>query len=223
MINENKRAIAQEIAMRHLSQGDASGWFEELYALAKGDASVIPWADLAPNPQLVHWLNENDIKSAEKIVLKVGCGLGDDAEELASRGFNTTAFDISPTAIAWCRNRFPGTSVHYFIADLFTAPGNWHGAFDLVIESYTLQVLPQEIRKAAIAEIARFVKPGGILLVIARGRENTDHEGKMPWPLTREDLAGFISCGLKELSFSDYMDNEDPPVRRFRSVYIKDV
>lgn len=219
-MNENQRAIAREIAKRHLSQGDASGWFEELYALAKGDASVIPWADLTPNPHLVEWLNENYIKGAEKRALKVGCGLGDNAEELASRRFNTTAFDISATAISWCRSRFPGTSVRYLIADLFTAPRNWQGAFHLVVESYTLQVLPQEIRRVAIAEIARFVRPGGLLLVIARGRENTDHEGSMPWPLTREDLAGFISCGLRELSFSDYMDNEEPPVRRFRAVYV---
>ena len=222
-MSEHKRAMAREIAKRHLSQGDALGWFEELYALAKGNVSVIPWADLTPNPHLVEWLNENDIEGAEKRALKVGCGLGDDAEELARRRFNTTAFDISTTAISWCRSRFPGTSVDYLIADLFTAPRNWQDAFDLVVESYTLQVLPQEILRAAIAEIARFVRPGGLLLVIARGRENTDHEGKMPWPLTREDLAGFISCGLKELSFSDYIDNEEPPVRRFRAVYIKEV
>jgi SAM-dependent methyltransferase len=221
-MSEHQRATAREIAQRHLSQGDSLGWFEELYALAKGDASVIPWADLTPNPHLLAWLNENDIKGAERKALKVGCGLGDDAEELASRGFNTTAFDISPTAIAWCQSRFQQTSVHYITVDLFTAPRNWQGAFDLVVESYTLQVLPQEIRRAAIAEIVRFVRPGGILLVIARGRENTDNEGKMPWPLTREDLDGFISCGLRELLFLDYMDNEDPPVRRFRAVYIKE-
>jgi ubiquinone/menaquinone biosynthesis C-methylase UbiE len=91
------------------------------------------------------------------------------------------------------------------------------------VESYTLQVLTQEIRRAAITEIARFVRPEGLLLVIASGQENTDYEGKMPWPLTREDLAGFISCGLKELSFSDYIDNGEPPVRRFRAVYIREV
>lgn len=222
-MGENQRKTAREIASRHLSHDDALGWFEELYVRAEGDASVIPWADLTPNPHLVEWLNSIEIKGAEKKALKVGCGLGDDAEELARRGFYTTAFDISPTAIAWCRKRFPRTSVEYAVADLFTTPGEWHDAFDLVIETYTLQVLPQKIRKSAITEIARFIKPGGILFVVARGRDKTDPEGKMPWPLTREDLNGFTSCGLKEESFADYMDNEDPPVRRFRIVYTKDL
>ena len=95
---------------------------EELYARANGDASVIPWADLMPNPHLVTWLDNHGIREAGKKALKIGCGLGDDAEELARRGFDTTAFDISPTAIAWCQRRFPGTSVHYVIADLFMGP-----------------------------------------------------------------------------------------------------
>lgn len=147
--------------------------------------------------------------------------MGDDVEELARRGFDTTAFDISSTAIAWCQRRFPGTSVHYVIADLFTAPQNWRGAFDFVLESYTLQVLPIGLRQKAVAEIAGFVRPGGTLLVIARGRENTDPEGKMPWPLTIEDLNGLKSCDLTETAFEDYMDKEEPSVRRFRVVYTR--
>jgi len=218
---ESNRATAREIANQYLSKGDALGWFEELYAKANGDASVIPWADLIPNPNLVTWLDNHGIKGAGKKALKVGCGLGDDAEELTHRGFDTTAFDISPTAIDWCQRRFPGTPVHYMIADLFKTPQNWRGAFDFVLESYTLQVLPMPLRRKAAAEIASSIRPGGTLLVIARGREHTDAEGKMPWPLTSEDLNEFKSYDLTETAFEDYMDNEEPPVRRFRVVYTR--
>jgi hypothetical protein len=41
----------------------------------------------------------------------------------------------------------------------------------------------------------------------------------MPWPLTREELGGFVRAGLEELSFEDFVDDETPPVRRFRAVY----
>jgi hypothetical protein len=41
----------------------------------------------------------------------------------------------------------------------------------------------------------------------------------MPWPLTRDELAAARSLGLCEVLFEDYMDNEDPPVRRFRACY----
>jgi SAM-dependent methyltransferase len=222
-MTESYRATAREIARQYLKIGDPLGWFEELYATAQGDASIIPWADLRPNPNLLAWLDENSVQGQCKNALKVGCGLGDDAEELERRGFDTTAFDISLTAIKWCRKRFPNSSVHYTAADLFKAPHEWMGGFDFILESYTLQVLPLRLRSRAAAEIAGFVKPGGTLLVICRGRDHDDSEGKMPWPLTRQDLYPFKAHGLKEITFEDYSDKEDPPVRRFRVTYSKPV
>jgi SAM-dependent methyltransferase len=213
------RATARELAQRHVADGDPLGWFETLYATAAGDASIIPWADLMPNPNLVSWLESRGVVGSGRKALKVGCGLGDDAEELSRRGFDTTAFDISPTAISWCRRRFPSSSVRYVEADLLRPPGDWARRFNLVVESYTLQVLPSELRGDAIRRVAGFVAPGGTLLVIARGREPSESEGMMPWPLTRREMAAFEDAGLIELDFEDYQDDEDPPVRRFRATY----
>ncbi len=219
-MDRSKRAKAREIATRHLSAGDALGWFEDLYSEAEGDPSVIPWADLAPNPNLLSWLDANDVvMNGEKSALKIGCGLGDDAEELARRGFETTAFDISKTAIAWCKKRFPRSAADYLTMDLFQAPQEWERRFDFVLESYTLQVLPARLRKEAISVISRFVRTGGLLLVIARGRDPGDDEGRMPWLLTRSELDEFAALGLRQKTFEDYWDSEDPPVRRFRVLY----
>jgi SAM-dependent methyltransferase len=218
-MNRAKRAQAREIARRHLSAGDALGWFEDLYSRAQGDPSIIPWADLAPNPSLVEWLDAHGVTGKGKTALKVGSGLGDDAEELARRGFEVAAFDISKTAVAWCSKRFPRSPVSYLILDLFKAPQEWEQRFDFVVESYTLQVLPPGLRKDAICIISRFVRTGGRLLVIARGRNPGEEEGKMPWPLNRSELKEFERQGLQEISFEDFMDREDPPVRRFRVVY----
>jgi SAM-dependent methyltransferase len=185
--------------------------FESIYVQAQGDPAAISWVDLVPNPNLVHWLEGNDIDGAVKQALVVGCGLGDDAEELARRGFVTTAFDVSPTAIRWCRRRFPKSDVKYVAADLFRIPGAWKESFDFVLESYTLQVLPEEFRRQAIPAIAALVAPGGTLLLVARGRDDDDPPGNSPWPLTREELGGFNSHG--------FMDDEVPPVRRFVITY----
>lgn len=220
MMRETYRATAREIAHRHLDAGDPLGWFEALYAQAGDDTSIIPWADLKPNPNLLDWLNQNG-PGGSGLALKVGSGLGDDAEELARRGFETTAFDISESVIARSRSRFPDSVVSYVVADLFSAPDEWRSRFDLVLESYTLQVLPPALRADAIRYISSFVAPGGILLVIARGREPDDPEGKMPWPLTRNALALFRNHDLTEVSFEDYMDNEEPPVRRYRATYCR--
>lgn len=134
-----------------------------------------------------------------------------------------TAFDIAPTAIVECQRRFPESEVRYQIADLFTAPDEWTGRFDLVWESYTLQVLPPELRRQAIERIPRFLAPGGCLLVAARARNEDDSEGAMPWPLTRAEIHAFSNAGLSELLFEDYVDAENPPVRRFRACFQRPV
>jgi SAM-dependent methyltransferase len=216
---ETRRQTARGLALKHIAAGDALGWFEVLYAQADGDSSIIPWADLTPNSHLMDWLDVTHIQGKGRKALMVGCGLGDDAEELAQRGFQTTAFDISQSAIDWCRRRHPHSLVAYFVADLYNAPKEWHDAFFLVVESYTLQVLPPDLRLKAIHCITKFLAPRGTLLVIARGRDSTESKGKMPWPLTRDELTAINYSGLKELSFEDYFDNEDPPIRRFRAAY----
>ena len=198
-------------------------WFEQLYSEAAGDSGQIPWADMTANPNLTEWLSQQEIIRTDSKALVVGCGLGDDAEALNALGMRVTAFDISSTCIEWCRRRFTNSSVCYQTADLFDSPAAWHQAFDFVLESYTLQALPPKLFEPAVDRIADFVAPGGRLLVICRGRNAEDEPGKMPWPLTREQMDRFTERGLRLIQFDDYVEAEDPPVRRFRAEYRRTV
>ena len=215
------RKIARKLAKEYVERGDPLGWFEALYSEAAGDPSIIPWADLKVNPSLEEWLKREKTQGSGKKALAIGCGLGDDAELLAGLGFEVTAFDVSPSAIRWCQKRFPASRVNYLVQDLFRPPKEWHQAFDFVLETYTLQVLTEALRKPAVEWISGFVAPGGTLLVIARGREMTDPPGDMPWPLTENEVKQFGAHGLKEISFENFFDKEDPPVRRFRAEYMR--
>jgi SAM-dependent methyltransferase len=215
MFMEPNRLRARELAAASRISGDATGWFEQLYREHEQGQSVVPWAEMGANPNLL------EFAGAGKTALAVGCGFGDDAEQLAAWGFETTAFDISPTAIRACRERFPESAVAYVAADVLAPPQEWTGRFDFVLESYTLQVLPAELRACAMRSLAGFLKKDGRILVIARGREENDPEGMMPWPLTRREFDEFVAVGLREESFEDYFDAESPPVRRFRAIFIK--
>jgi SAM-dependent methyltransferase len=213
------RTRARELAAQYIAKGEPTAWFEALYREAESGASSIPWADLRPNPSLLEFWEQRIIPAKGRRALKVGCGFGDDAEQLAGWGFETTAFDISESAIRVCKSRFPGSDVEYRAADLLAPPKEWLGRFDFVLECYTLQVLPQSLRGQAIGKLVDLVRDGGYLLLIARGREEADPKGDMPWPLTRAELESI--SGLRILSFEDYVDQESPPVRRFRVWYEK--
>lgn len=219
MGKDDARRNAGDLAREALARGDATGWFELLYAGAERDPDAIPWADLRPHPGFDHWLSSVDVRKAGKRAVVVGCGLGDDAEALARRGFDVTAFDIAPSAVEWARKRFPDSAVDYRVADLLDAPGGWDGAFDLVVEVYTLQSLPAEVRPDAIDAVARLVAPGGTLVVVCRAREAEEPATGPPWHLTREELRAFELAGLEQQSFVDYIDGEEPSIRRFRVEY----
>jgi len=213
------RRRARHLATQFLGRGDPTGWFEPLYASAVGDPTAIPWADRRPNPHLVAWLDQPRTIREGRRALVVGCGLGDDAEEVVRRGWIVDAFDVAPTAVAWCRRRFPASPVAYQVGNLLDPPATWSHAFDLIVEVYTLQALPPAPRSTALRNLAAFVAPGGTLLIIARGRERDDDPGVMPWPLTKEEIGAATDYGLVETAFTDIIDDEQPPVRRFRVTY----
>jgi SAM-dependent methyltransferase len=189
--------------------------FEDLYSGAGDDLASLPWAALAPQPELVAWLDAHP--AAGETALVVGCGYGDDAAATARRGWRTTAFDLAPTAIAHARRRFDGDQVgdhdpqashsdlgiEFAVADVFDLPSAWVQAFELVIEIRTLQSLPPDERAAAMTAIAATVAPGGRVFVRCEAREDSEPVGRRPWPLSRRELAAFTDAGLEEYSFDE--------------------
>jgi 2-polyprenyl-3-methyl-5-hydroxy-6-metoxy-1,4-benzoquinol methylase len=192
------KEIIRKLSQKHLENNQPSAWFEELYTLANQNPEKIPWALLQPNPYLQKWLRQNDVKVSSQKAVVVGCGLGDDAEALQKQGYEVTAFDISPTAINWCRQRFPDSSVNYQTADVFNLLSHWRQAFDLVWECRTIQALPVNVREKVISSIVSLLKPDGTLLMVTNIRDTEEVSESPPWPLSEAELNYFTTLGLKE-------------------------
>lgn len=188
---------------------DATGWFEPLYDEAGGDAGRVPWARLAPSPLLLSWLDQPGLDVDGSDALVVGCGLGDDAAELARRGCRVTAFDVAPSAVGWARERFPALDVTWEVADLLDLPDRYRQAFGLVVEVRTVQSLPEEVRADAIAAVAATVAPGGVLvhagLVATSPRAAKQWDGP-PWALSPDELRGYEAAGLERLDLAHPAD-----------------
>jgi SAM-dependent methyltransferase len=190
-------AITRRIAAERPDEPTA--WFEDLYRAAGAGAASVPWDRPAANPLLVEWMErEGPPTSARALV--VGAGYGRDAEYLAALGYPTTAFDVSPSAVEQTRARYPDSHVTYAVADLLHVPVSWCGAYDLVVESMTVQALPDPPRSDAIRAVSGLVAPGGTLLVIAFGVEGTADEYDAsfgpPWPLVRREIDAFAVDGI---------------------------
>jgi SAM-dependent methyltransferase len=212
---EERRERARELATEFAERGDSFGWFDAFYKEAAGDNEQIPWADLEPNKFFKTWADEVGLRGDERRALVVGCGLGDDAKFLDDLGFQVTAFDISPTAIEWAKRLHADTDIQFEVADLFEPFRGWLGAFDFVLEIYTIQPLPMEMRERVIDSIAAFVADGGEIVIVTRGREDDEEPVELPWPLSRKDLSRFETHGLRQTDFRTFPGDEDVPVPRW--------
>lgn len=180
-----------------IQENRPADWFEPLYAAANKNGEGVPWANMDTHPSFSRWLSQNQLLGINKLALVIGCGMGDDAIELEKRGFQVTAFDVSDTAIKFCKERFPQTTVNFVQADLLKNQAQWYKKFDFVLEIYTLQALPPKYEKELIQNIAEFLAPDGQLLVVAEvSKKERTFENGPPWLLTPQHIDAFISCGL---------------------------
>lgn len=206
------------------NQHNDPAWFETIYQQVQRQDGIPPWSTMRPRKTFTEWAGRTGLIGRGLAAAVVGCGLGDDAEELARRGFQVTAFDLSPTAVAWCQQRFPHSAVTYQVADLFAPPSAWVHGFDFVLEIFTIQALPIAQRTETIAAIANLVAPSGRVFVytlgadVASGRRNGP-----PWSLTKGELAHFEHVGLTCTHFEELRELGNEPNLRFRAVYARNV
>lgn len=220
-MKEFDSAAYKEMVKSFQDRDEPTAWFDSIYTDAEGDYRNVFWADLEPNPYLLSWLENSGLDNTGRKAIAVGCGVGDDAEAMSEAGYEVTAFDISPEAIRLCKERYPETKVNYLVADLFDFPPQWHEYFNLVYECNTIQVLPGKHRIKARDAMISLLATQGHILVSCRSRLKGKQEDDIPLPLDKEELDGFVRCGLKEEYFKAYDDTQDPPVPHFFASYRK--
>jgi len=212
---DEERKRVRELAAEYAERGDATGWFEQLYQEAAAGDTEIPWADMEPNRFFKAWAEKRGLVGGGRKAMVIGCGLGDDAIYLEQLGFDVTAFDISQTAIEWAKRLHPASKVQFEQGNLLEPHSGWTGTFEFVLETYTIQPLPLELRPEVIDRVASLVAPGGELVVVARGREDDEQPDQLPWPLSRRDLSRFPENGLEQVTFEEVPPEEEDDTPRF--------
>ena len=128
---------------------------------AEGDT---PWDRGAANPQLGIWLATGTLKPCRIAV--PGCGAGHEVAALAHAGFDVTAIDYAPEAIARTRRRLDveGLKAQVVAADVL----DWQPAraFDAVYEQTCLCALYPDQWRAYADQLHRWLRRGGRLFAL---------------------------------------------------------
>jgi SAM-dependent methyltransferase len=219
MTDDQRMLETRRLAAAGRDDDDPTAWFERLYSAASEGTAAVPWDRGGPHPLFRDWAAARPLRGDGRRALVVGCGLGDDAELIGSAGFDTLAFDISPTAVATARRRYPDSPVEYVVRSLFDLPDDWVGGFDFVFESQTVQSMPESMRGDATAAVGSTVARGGSLLLIAAALEDDDPDDGPPWPLTRAHVDAFATAGLQIVEVEHLVGPAGPTTWVWRALF----
>ena len=113
--------------------------------------------------------------AAGHTVLDMGCGSGVEAVYLARQGCRVIGVDASAPALACARTlaESNGVEVDWRRASVFDVPLDDHHV-DVVIDRGCFHVIPRARRAAYAAEVARVLRPGGIVLLRGAAEDDED-------------------------------------------------
>lgn len=146
-----------------LSDHSAALYDTQVEVLFTGAADVMRRRALAPIAAWLAGRNQRDVRG-----LDVGCGTGRLLAALhgAWPGMRLTGIDLSRPYLEEARRLIGRTArVKLEEAAAESLPYG-EASLDLVVSSFLLHELPKEIRTQVIAEMARVVKPGGLVVIV---------------------------------------------------------
>jgi cyclopropane fatty-acyl-phospholipid synthase-like methyltransferase len=127
-------------------------------------------------------------------VLDAGCGTGEHALFLASRGHRVIGIDFVEEAIRRARRKAAerGLKVEFLIKDA-TALGDWGERFASVIDWGMFHVFSDDDRRRYVQGLAQLVEPGGRLFLACFSDEEPGTEG--PRRVSRQELYDAFAAG----------------------------
>lgn len=144
----------------------------------------MPWEKGAPSPGLVDFLAAHpDLPRG--IVCVPGCGTGHDVREFARAGFDTSGFDIAPSAIQLAdeKTKSSGLKAKFQLADfLHDEPPK---KFDWLFEHTLFCAIKPQERDDYVRATLRWLKPDGQYLAV--NYLIPDKDGP-PFGTTRDEL-----------------------------------
>jgi SAM-dependent methyltransferase len=127
-------------------------------------AKQTPWDRGAPSPQLAAWLDSRALTPCRIVV--PGCGNGHEVVVLALRGFEVTALDYAPAAIAATRGRLARANADATLVQADVTQWMPPAPFDAVYEQTCLCALHPDRWRVYADRLPQWLAPRGRLYAL---------------------------------------------------------
>lgn len=127
-------------------------------------AGDMPWDRGAVNPQLGAWLSAGALKPCR--ILVPGCGSGYEAAALAAAGFEVTALDYAPEAIARTRKLLDTANLKATLIEADALTWQPERSFDAIYEQTCLCALYPDHWRAYADQLHHWLAPNGKLFAL---------------------------------------------------------
>ena len=175
------------------------------------------WDIGRPASQLVQAVEDGTLQPGR--IVELGCGMGHDAIYLAQQGFDVTALDIAPTALARAQERAEeaGVQVRWLLADVLRPPDL--PPFDYVYDRGCYHGARRQNAAAYVRTVTKLSRPDTRLLILA-GSDRDSRSGGPP-RVTEQEIRGdfaepFEIVELREIQF----DTRDAPAQGAAAWYL---
>jgi ubiquinone/menaquinone biosynthesis methyltransferase len=129
-------------------------------------------------------------------ILDIATGTGAVALTFAGNGFETTGIDLSEDMLAEAAKKKQQLPVTFLQADAMQLPFGSH-TFHIVTVSFALHDMPSDIRKRALKEMYRVLKPDGRLVIMDYAK---------PKNIIWRKIATAIINLYEELSYKQFLE-----------------
>lgn len=177
-------------------------------------SGTTPWDQGRPHPRLERLLavaREHGFPGSGRI-LEPGCGRAHGAAWLVEQGYEATAFDAAPEAVAEAKGLYGDRKgLEICQGDAFCEKPEWRGRFAGVYDRAVYCAFPADVRRAYAETCWRCLEPGGYLLSLPFTELTLGADEGPPFALTIAEMSHALEDLFSLVAAEEHERTPDDP------------